>query len=64
MADSNQFKIGDTVRLKSGGPVMTVSNIRNDLTYPINCVWFVDDELKNAQFKGDSLSLVTEEESE
>lgn len=43
------FKVGDLVRLKSGGPVMTVC----DKTSPIklNCMWF---EMKYAATPFDS----------
>jgi uncharacterized protein YodC (DUF2158 family) len=34
MAD---FKKGDTVELKSGGPIMTVTQIENNRIF---CVWF------------------------
>jgi uncharacterized protein YodC (DUF2158 family) len=61
------FKLGDVVQLKSGGPKMTVQHIvadddfgvsRNDL----NCQWFDDkDILKSAIFKPET--LITEEEA-
>jgi uncharacterized protein YodC (DUF2158 family) len=37
-----EFQIGDTVRLKSGGPLMTVDNIGKDsMNRPmIWCSWF------------------------
>ena len=42
----NDFKVGDVVQLKSGGPLMTVHNIDNySPTGPnlgLLCVWFVD----------------------
>ena len=62
MADSNRFKIGDVVRLKSGGLVMTISNF-DERGRPW-CVWFVDDEKQWSYFQLESLALVTEEESE
>lgn len=31
------FKIGDVVRLKSGGPAMTVDSVEN---HTLTCVWF------------------------
>lgn len=47
------FKIGDTVRLKTGGPLMTVALIKSDTE--ILCVWFVDDEKKSNAFHPDVL---------
>jgi uncharacterized protein YodC (DUF2158 family) len=40
------FKVGDTVRLKSGSPLMTVINVQpDDTTEPnVACAWFSDDE--------------------
>lgn len=43
----NQFKIGDLVRLKSGGPLMTVHDIgdytlSNGTNSGLLCVWFDD----------------------
>ena len=47
---------GDLVRLKSGGPVMTVSWIQRTEAY---CTWFdSSDELKNAPFKIAQLKVV------
>jgi uncharacterized protein YodC (DUF2158 family) len=36
------FKIGDVVKLKSGGPKMTVSTIKDGEVW---CTWFEDDKL-------------------
>ena len=35
----NDFKIGDTVRLKSGGTLMTIETIRGDAKDIAECVW-------------------------
>lgn len=43
------FKPGDTVRLKSGGPLMTVEQIINGL---VRCSWFSEkNELKSQSFQ-------------
>ncbi len=35
------FKVGDKVRLKTGGPVMRVSQLHNDEgVQKVGCVWF------------------------
>ena len=36
----NQFNPGDLVKLKSGGPTMTVEQVRTDLAGKLQCVWF------------------------
>ena len=38
----NVFKVGDIVRLKSGGPKMTVYEIADDDEDMIYCRWFVE----------------------
>jgi len=41
---SNQeFRTGDTVQLKSGGPKMTVEGIISD--YDVRCQWFAGKKL-------------------
>jgi uncharacterized protein YodC (DUF2158 family) len=45
-----QFKIGDIVRLKLGGPEMTVEAV--DLrTADVQCTWLVDNLLHRSRFK-------------
>lgn len=52
-----QFKIGDCVRLKSGGPEMTVEAVENDR---IRCVWFDSlDELNRRSFSAALLKLTS-----
>ena len=52
-------KNGDVVRLKSGGPLMTV--IENDPTQGIRCCWFSkDEEIKVQAFAAGILDLITE----
>lgn len=52
----SQFKIGDVVKLKSGGPKMTVDCMRNN-RYS-NCCWFdAFERLEKADFSNESLEL-------
>jgi len=49
------FKVGDVVILKSGGPTMTVCEIDDDEDM-IYCQWFVENKiLETADFPADSL---------
>jgi uncharacterized protein YodC (DUF2158 family) len=50
----SQWKVGDIVQLKSGGPVMTVTSIRNDIGQ-VACNWFLRDEAKNGWFPPEAL---------
>jgi uncharacterized protein YodC (DUF2158 family) len=52
------FKVGDLVQLKSGGPVMTIKEI-NGLD-SILCVWFMDVELVSANFLQETLEIFEE----
>jgi uncharacterized protein YodC (DUF2158 family) len=60
MAD---FSVGDVVRLKSGGPKMTVMWLPDrEYTSAYTCAWFAsDDERKTERFPAESLELVTNE---
>ncbi|MDM1545515.1 DUF2158 domain-containing protein [Ignatzschineria indica] len=46
------FQIGDTVRLKSGGPIMTIVDIEKNDGYPAycTCAWFLDGVPQTASF--------------
>lgn len=48
---SEQFQVGDVVRLKSGGPAMTVTTVGNNMADVMSvwCVWF---DQKAAQQNG------------
>jgi len=55
-----EFKIGDTVKLKSGSPSMTIENYATDmrgnkLNDRVICVWFVDYEPKRDTFYSTTL---------
>ncbi|MBA7545135.1 hypothetical protein ES705_37498 [subsurface metagenome] len=57
-SESNQeFKIGDTVQLKSGGPSMTI--VHSDGKGLLKCSWFTqdDDEVREGIFPLGSLKL-------
>ena len=42
--------VGDTVRLKSGSPVMTVESVEDfDGTMMVHCVWFDDKKVPQHQ---------------
>jgi uncharacterized protein YodC (DUF2158 family) len=46
----SQFKIGDVVQLKSGGPNMTVESDAREGCFV--CTWFERSELKRTTFQG------------
>jgi len=50
-----QFKSGDLVVLKSGGPTMTIDTVNTDIfddnkITGILCVWFVGEKLERVRF--------------
>jgi len=62
------FKIGNVVRLKTGGPCMTVESLSDSLKDRVSCVWFKNHasekdpiwgEVTRARFEVQSLELVT-----
>jgi uncharacterized protein YodC (DUF2158 family) len=56
---SNNFKIGEVVQLKSGGPIMTIHNIGDYAPTGFNpgvlCVWFAGVQKNEAVFHPDAL---------
>ncbi|WP_338876920.1 DUF2158 domain-containing protein [Spirosoma sp. SC4-14] len=56
------IKIGDKVRLKSGGPIMTVTHF-NDLTGIFTCQWFMNGKLELGYFPEESLEKVVDDSS-
>ncbi len=61
-----KFKVGDTVRLKSGSPKMTISENKMSISVSgevmtftgyVRCTWFNDDKLMDASFDQDTLDL-------
>jgi len=59
------LKVGDVVRLKSGGPMMNVTEVHDDKSYDDRrafCIWLKNDgEYSGHEFPIDCLSLVKEE---
>lgn len=53
-----QFKTGDLVRLKSGGPVMTVQWERTGCDGVVNASWFSYGTQYSSNFMADSLEPV------
>lgn len=49
---ATNLKSGDTVRLKSGGPLMTIQSWTGNFC---NCSWFDGTELKFGRFHPDSV---------
>jgi uncharacterized protein YodC (DUF2158 family) len=57
---SEQFKAGDVVQLKSGGPVMTVNKTGNKSMggpFTVWCSWFEGEKKMNDDFPPESLKL-------
>ena len=53
---TEEFEVGDRVRLKSGGPLMTVASIDETDTHGVWCQWFQDDgKLESDYFKPTTL---------
>lgn len=48
----SKLKTGDVVKLKSGGPTMTVSSATDE---KIECAWFVDGTVQHSSFTPDTL---------
>lgn len=65
MAQGMKIEVGTIVKLKSGGPDMTVKQVLTDMndrpTGSYKCQWFAGKKLEDGIFPGDSLELVTPE---
>jgi uncharacterized protein YodC (DUF2158 family) len=58
---TDQLQSGDTVKLKSGGPIMTFTSYGGRGGYPTHfhlCYWFVDEEIHESSFPDDALVKV------
>jgi uncharacterized protein YodC (DUF2158 family) len=47
---TTKFEVGTLVVLKSGGPTMTVTSIRDQSDGVVHCEWFASNELKREAF--------------
>jgi uncharacterized protein YodC (DUF2158 family) len=52
------FEQGDKVRLKSGGPTMTVSSRTVGVSERYACLWFVGHRMERGVFPVDVLELI------
>jgi uncharacterized protein YodC (DUF2158 family) len=58
-----EFKTGDIVRLKSGGPEMTVDESLLSLDgKKVHCLWFAREKLESGDFSPEALIKVEEYE--
>lgn len=61
-----KYKVGNLVRLKSGGPVMTVECLDDDAllhgSVSYHCQWFAGKKLDKGVFPEDALLPATEED--
>ncbi|EHN8758651.1 YodC family protein [Klebsiella oxytoca] len=62
----SNYNVGDKVRLKSGGPVMTVHEL--DVRHPpiyrgnMRCQWFAGKKLEEGYFPDESLEAIGDDE--
>jgi len=57
-----EFKVGEIVQLKSGGPKMMVNSVDGATTNSIWCQWFAGNKLESGSFNPESLKKVAEDE--
>ena len=63
MSNQNKYDLGDIVKLKSGGPDMTVKEVLTKMNDEFNgsyrCQWFAGKKLDMGVFPEESLVAVT-----
>ncbi|BBF14935.1 hypothetical protein CHBNV3_17990 [Haemophilus influenzae] len=58
----NKFGVGQVVKLKSGGPDMTIQDFyTKEFSGKYRCQWFAGKKLENGVFPEQSLELVKDE---
>ena len=58
MAKAQLFDIGIIVRLKSGGPEMTIRRFTSEADTHVACQWFAGKKLEDGIFPVESLDLI------
>jgi uncharacterized protein YodC (DUF2158 family) len=58
MKSQANFEVGNIVKLKSGGPDMTVQTVPEGSGSHYSCQWFAGKKLESGRFPADSLELV------
>ncbi len=65
MSNQKKLQVGDIVKLKSGGPDMTIkdilTNLNDEETGSYRCQWFAGKKLDNGLFPLESLVIVIQE---
>lgn len=59
MTARTPFKIGDSVRLKTGGPAMTIQGLHGVGHCWATCVWFDESKLHKEEFRVEGLERWT-----
>lgn len=65
MSGQEPYSEGDIVRLKSGGPKMTVMKVRGPFTdgeFLVDCKWFSGAKVQEGSFQPSALELVGDED--
>ncbi len=57
-----EYQIGEIVKLKSGGPDMTIRSKANTSGSSYYCQWFAGKKLEQGQFSVESLEYVNKDE--
>ena len=58
MSDQIELAVGTIVKLKSGGPEMTVQKVPSKVDLYYTCQWFAGKKLESGRFPSDSLELI------